>query len=264
MSADHPLLVDSRPDGVSVVTLNRPERLNALDDELFVALGETFEGLAVDPSVRVVVVTGAGRAFCAGADLVHAQQGGPPVPDLDGTVEWMRWVAHRGPLALYRLPQPTIAAVNGPAAGGGLGLALSCDLRIAAPAATFSAPFVRMGLGPDCGCSSLLPRVAGSALAIEMLLTGRRVGAEEALAAGLASRVCDDALAASLELAATIAAMPPEGPPRIKAAVRAAIGADHETVLTEVEPRLQAEGLVHPEFRARAAVWLAAAVRKPT
>jgi enoyl-CoA hydratase/carnithine racemase len=264
MSDEHPLLVESRPDGVTVVTLNRPERLNALNDELFGAIGDTFEGLALDPSVRVVVVTGAGKAFCAGADLVDAQQGGPPVPDHDGTVEWMRSVAHRGPLALYRLPQPTIAAVNGPAAGGGLGLALNCDLRIAAPTATFSAPFVRIGIGPDCGCSSLLPRIAGSALAMEMLLTGRRVGAAEAVDAGLASRVSYDALAASLELAATIAAMPPEGPPQIKAAVRAATGTDHETVLTEVEPRSQAGGLVHPEFRARASAWLAAAARKPT
>lgn len=258
------LVLFSIENRVALITVNDPDRRNALTDEMSSGLRAAVERAEADPDVHAVVVTGAGKAFCAGADLVDAQQGGPPVPDLDGTVEWMRSVAHRGPLALYRLPQPTIAAVNGPAAGGGLGLALNCDLRIAAPTATFSAPFVRMGIGPDCGCSSLLPRIAGSALAMEMLLTGRRVGAAEAVDAGLASRVSYDALAASLELAATIAAMPPEGPPQIKAAVRAATGTDHETVLTEVEPRGQAGGLVHPEFRARASAWLAAAARQPT
>lgn len=256
------LLVENRDDRIAVVTLNRPEQLNALDDPLFLALAETFEALAGDRSVRAVVVTGAGRAFCAGADLLSADNGGPPLPDLAGTTDWMRSVAHRGMLALYRLPQPTIAAVNGPAAGGGLGLALNCDVRIAAPTATFSAPFVRMGLGPDCGCSSLLPRIAGSSLAMEMLLSGRRIDAAEALNARLVSRVEDDALAASLELASAIAAMPAEGPPRIKAMVRAAASTDHETVLSEIEPHRQAEALVHPEFRRRAASWLAAARAK--
>jgi enoyl-CoA hydratase/carnithine racemase len=256
--SDEILRVDRHDDGIAVVVLNRPEHLNALDQSLLEAVRDTFESLREDRSVRVVIVTGQGRAFCARFDLHALGPGSGPPSDLAGATEWMQSV-QRGPLALYQLEQPTIAAVNGAAAGGGLGLALGCDLRIAAPSATFSAPFVRMGLGPDFGCAGLLPRIVGMTRAMEILLSARRVGAEEALAIGLASRIADDPLAASLALAREIAAMPAEGPARVKAMVRAAATADHVAVLTEIEPRGQAAALVHPDFRALAASWLAAA-----
>jgi len=246
--------VDRPGDGVAVVVLNRPARLNALDDALFAELPLAFDALSRDQAVRVVVVTGAGDGFCAGADLVGGE---PPPSDLDGAKAWMQ-AAQRGPSALFGLPQPTIAAVNGPAAGGGLGLALACDIRIASPTATFSAPFVRMGLTPDFGVSRLLPRTVGTALAMELMLTGRRVDSGEAARSGLVLQVSNDALAASLALAGQIASMPADTVNRIKALVRAAGGADHETVLRELEPAAQAAGLSDPRFQARVSAWFAA------
>jgi enoyl-CoA hydratase/carnithine racemase len=252
------LRVDRPADGVAVVVLNRPDRLNALDERLFAELPRVFDGLAADDAVRVVVVTGAGPGFCAGADLVGAR----PPSDFTGAKAWMQEV-HRGPLAVWRLPQPTIAAVNGPAAGGGLGLALSCDIRIAGPSATFSAPFVRMGLVPDFGVSRLLPRIAGTSVAMELVLTGRKLGAEEALRIGLISRLTEDPLAASLALAERIATMPGGATQRIKALIRDAAGSDHEAVLGELEPTAQALGISDPQFVERVTAWHATKSGRP-
>ena len=252
--------VDRPHDGVAVVVLNRPGRLNALDGALFAELPRVFEALSRDEGVRVVVLAGAGDGFCAGADLVGGES---PPSDFDGAKAWMQAV-QRGPLALYRLPQPTIAAVSGPAAGGGLGLALACDIRIAAPTAAFSAPFVRMGLTPDFGVSRLLPRTVGTALAMELMLTGRRVDAEEAALTGLVSQVTDDPLAASVALAGRISSMPAASVQRIKALVRDAADADHETVLGELEPAAQAAGLSDGRFQERVSAWFAAKSQPPT
>jgi enoyl-CoA hydratase/carnithine racemase len=195
-------------------------------------------------------LTGAGAGFCAGADLAGAR---PPL-DFGGAKSWMQEV-HRGPLALWRLTQPTIAAVNGPAAGGGLGLALSCDIRIAGPDATFSAPFVRMGLVPDFGVSRLLPRIVGTSAAMELILTGRNVGAEEAARIGLISQIAEDPLAAGVALAERIAAMPASATRRIKALMRDASDSDHEAVLSELEPDAQAAGISDPQFIERVTAW---------
>lgn len=243
--------VDRPRDGVAVVILNRPHRFNALDGALFDELPRVFHELSRDQTVHVVVLTGAGDGFCAGADLVE----GSSLPsDFGGAKAWMQ-AAQRGPLALYELPQPTIAAVNGPAAGGGLGLALACDIRIAAPTATFSAPFVRMGLTPDFGVSRLLPKAVGRALAMELMLTGRTLDADDAALAGLVLRVSDDVLTASIALAAQIASMPADTVRRIKALVRDAADAAHATVLSALEPAAQATGLSDPRFQERASTW---------
>jgi enoyl-CoA hydratase/carnithine racemase len=246
------LRVEHPGEGVALVTLTRPERLNALDDELLLrALPDTFAGLATDASVRAVVVTGEGRGFCAGADLDCSGFSQPtPLEAAEFTAR-----THRTPVNVRRLPQPTIAAVNGPAVGAGFGLALACDLRYAGPGARFGAPFAAMGLVPDFGVSYFLPRVLGTACALDLLLTGRFVGAEEALALGLVSRVEEDVVAAALETALALAAMPPFALAMTKANVYRAMELDLVGEVLEQEVRSQAVALHGSEFPDRFAAW---------
>ena len=209
------LLVDQPERGVTRITLNRPERLNAMNAELIGELHDTLTAIAADPSCRVVLLTGAGRGFCAGLDL--GGYGSAPSSDGLGRVEaGFATQTHIAALVprLRSLPQPVIAAVNGPAAGGGLALALACDIRIASPSARFNVAFVRLGLsGCDIGVSWLLPRLVGASRAWELMLTGRIIEAEEADRIGLVLRVVpDDALlGAALETAGLIAANAPWG-----------------------------------------------------
>ena len=248
------LRVEHPSDGVALVTLDRPERLNALNDELLLtALPETFANLAVDASVRVVVVTGEGRGFCAGADLDCSGFSQPtPLESAQFTAR-----SHQTPVNVRRLPQPTIAAVNGPAVGAGFGLALACDLRFAGPDARFGAPFAGMGLVPDFGVSYFLPRFVGTATALDILFSGRLVGAEEALALGLVSRIEQDVLAAALESAAVLAAMPPFALATTKANVYRAMELDLVGEVLEQEVRAQAVALHGSEFPERYAAWRA-------
>lgn len=178
MSAPALVLVE-QAEGIATVTLNRPDRLNALDTALCDALIVQLEQVAGDPAVRVVIVTGTGRAFCAGADLgVLARDG-----------EALVAAGKRVALLLRDAPQPVIAAVNGPAAGGGANLALACDYRIAGGDATIGQVFPRLGLGPDWGGSYFLPRLVRPSVALELVWSGRMVPAAEALALGLYDRV---------------------------------------------------------------------------
>lgn len=246
------LRVEHPSAGVALVTLTRPERMNALDDELLLrTLPETFDRLAADPSVRVVVVTGEGRGFCSGADL-DSSGFTQPTP-----VQAAQFVArtHRTPVIVRRLPQPTIAAVNGPAVGAGFGLALACDLRYAAPGARFGAPFATMGLVPDFGVSYFLPRLIGTAPALDLLLTGRFVDAEEALALGLVSRLESDVVATALETAGALAAMAPFALSATKANVYRAMELDLVAEVLEQEVRSQAVALHGSEFPDRFARW---------
>jgi enoyl-CoA hydratase len=182
--------------GIRVVTLDRPERLNAMDGALIDDLHGVLDELAADPEVRVVVLTGAGRGFCAGLDL----QSSPPtgIAASDGRGRAQRGMDLQQRIAtlvpkLRGLRVPVIAAVNGAAAGGGLALALACDIRIAGAAAKFNVAFVRIGLsGCDIGVSWLLPRAIGTTRAYEMMLTGRMVHAEEAERIGLVVRTVPD------------------------------------------------------------------------
>ncbi len=175
-------------DGVATVTLNRPEALNALNATLRAELRAVLKGVAKDPSVRAVVLTGAGRAFCSGADL----RGGPDERDFRRVL-----VDEYHPIieALRELPKPIVAAVNGAAAGAGLSLAFAADLVVAAESARFVVAFHRIGLVPDSGLTRVLVRALGRHRAFELLLGERHLDAAEATAAGLlAATVPDDRL----------------------------------------------------------------------
>ena len=195
------LITESRND-VALLRLNRPERLNALNRDLLRAIDESCGQLEKDTTVRAVVITGGGdRAFCAGADI----------NELDGissgdALRLMR-LGQRIFDRLAALPQPVIAAVNGPALGGGCELALACDIRFAGARARFGQPEIKLANLPGWGGTQRLPRVIGPARATHMILSGEPVDAETAMQWGLATRVCDDAalLEESLSFAHTLA-----------------------------------------------------------
>ena len=188
------VVVESERPGVAKVTLNRPERLNAMNYELVHGLYDALDTLAGDPSCRVIVLTGAGRGFCAGLDL---SEGASP-PEARGLGRAQAGMTVQKMIAglvpkMRSVPQPIIAAVNGAASGGGLALALASDVRVAAASARFNVAFVRVGLsGCDIGVSWLLPRLIGASRAFELLLTGRLIDATEADRIGLVTRVVAD------------------------------------------------------------------------
>lgn len=234
------LLVSRPTDGVLQITLNRPEKLNALTFGMFDELTSLCRALEGDPAVRVVVLTGAGKGFCAGLDLdaVAALLEMTPYEFLRGQEKWAG-----AALALRHLTTPVVAAVNGAAAGAGFSLALAADLRVASVKAKFNAAFIRVGLtGGDMGSSWLLPRVVGLGLANELLLTGRFVFADEALRIGLVNQVCkpDQLLPVSLELARGIMANTPFGVRLTKQVIQANLGAATLAGGIELENRNQA------------------------
>ena len=209
-------------DGVADVRMNRPDKLNALDGAMFAALAETGEALAADTSVRVVVLSGEGRSFCAGLDFggFQAMAGGDtddgaalrrlaadPVERLPGRI------TNLGQQAVYawtEMPQPVIAAVSGHALGGGIQVALGADLRIVAPDVKMSVLEIKWGLVPDMTGTAQLVRLVGLDVAKELTFTGRMVDGAEAVRIGLATRVADDPRAAALELAGEIGGRSPE------------------------------------------------------
>jgi enoyl-CoA hydratase/carnithine racemase len=194
--------------GVALVTLNLPKLRNAMTTELTDAWAVAMERVASDRSLRAVVVTGAGSAFCSGADLSWLDQGNLS----DNTPDRLRdkmLPFYRTWLAPQQISVPVVAAVNGPAVGAGLCLALACDLRYAAPSATFSAPFTQLGTHGGMAVSWLLPEAVGTPRAREMLYTGRVVSAEEAQAWGLVSEVAEDVVGRAVEVAESVARAAP-------------------------------------------------------
>ena len=183
------VLIEKARPHVALVTLNRPERMNAMAFDVMVPLRQALEEVGQDNDVRVVVLTGAGSGFCAGADLEDAG----PVPDIDGLTR--PGIARRAMgilddvvLALRKMPQPVIGAINGPAIGGGFCLSLATDIRIASDLAYFCAAGIKNGLtATELGMSYLLPRAIGSSRAFEIMISGRDVDAEEAARIGLVS-----------------------------------------------------------------------------
>jgi 2-(1,2-epoxy-1,2-dihydrophenyl)acetyl-CoA isomerase len=230
---DEALLVEAA-DGVATLTLNRPAALNALDSSLKAALAAAFRSIARDAAVRVVVLTGAGRAFCAGQDLrEHASHAGASADELRASYNPLI-------LALRGLEKPVIAAVNGVAAGAGVSLALACDLRVAATEASFVLAFARIGLVPDSGATWFLPRLVGPARAAELAFLGDPVGAEEALRIGLVNRmVPGESLAAETRaLALRLASAAPRALALTKRALNRSLDASLEDQL-EYEAILQ-------------------------
>lgn len=202
------LRAERRADGVAVLTLDNPDRRNAMSEEMTASWVAAVDNLAGDPGVRAVVVTGEGSAFCSGGDT--AWIAGEPDAEVDHLRT--RMVAfYRAWLSIRRLEVPTIAAVNGPAIGAGLCLALACDLRYAASSARLGAPFVQLGIHPGMAATYLLPNVVGLAHARDLLLTGRVVDADESMRMGMVSRVFPDDgfLDRVLEVASEIAASAP-------------------------------------------------------
>lgn len=181
---------------VAVVTIDRQSALNALDQDVLMELALAFEIAEADANVRALVLTGAGRAFVAGADISALRQLSDAFGGREASLSGQDVTN-----TLAALPFPTIAAINGFALGGGLELALAADLRVAAPGAKLGLPEVGLGLIPGYGGTQRLPRLIGQGRALDMILTGRHVGADEALAMGLVNRVVDDALVGAMELA---------------------------------------------------------------
>ena len=203
------LLYDVR-ERIATLTLNRPERLNALGDTLREDLYDAVMRSGADPNVGVLVITGAGRGFCSGGDVKsmnEREQSGQS----STTGERLAPVRDRVILAMRDCPKPIIAAVNGAAAGAGMNLALACDLRIAASSARFSQAFVNRGLAPDWGGTYFLPRVVGTAKACELIFTGDTIDAAEALRLGILNAVVppEELMAETHKLARKIAGGPP-------------------------------------------------------
>jgi enoyl-CoA hydratase/carnithine racemase len=240
---DHPyqtLLVEERVPGIAVVTLNRPARYNAMTAEMFDELERMAADLDDDDGLRAVIVTGAGKGFCAGYDLADAAG----LADL-GALGMLRLQerAARALLAVRSLRVPVIAAVNGPAAGGGFALALAADIRIAATAAAFSAAMVKIGLSAgDLGISWLLTRLIGPAHTSEICFTARSVPAAEALTLGLVNAVTEPEalLDEALILAQAIAANSPGGVQLSKRAIQANMETASYAAALELENRGQA------------------------
>jgi len=251
------VLIVEREGPVATLIMNRPQTKNALDPELLHALASGLAEVAADPSVRAVVLTGAGDAFCSGADLKGA------LGDLDAGLDLGPRIAQFHALirAIVQARKPFIAAVRGPAVGFGADLALACDLRVLSPDAYLQEKFVAIGLMPDGGGSFWLPRLVGIGRALEYLLLGTRIDASLALSLGLANRVADDERAQAQGLAATLAAGPPLALAAIKSAVRESASGGIEAAL-EREKHGQSALLGSVDFREGVAAW--AAKRSPT
>jgi 2-(1,2-epoxy-1,2-dihydrophenyl)acetyl-CoA isomerase len=208
-------------DGIATLTLNRPEKLNAYTTEMGDEVTAALRGWRDDAQVRAVILTGAGRGFCAGVDLEHlrAHRAGQNVsrgPRL-GEEDFLRKL----PLEMAEYPKPLIGAVNGAAIGVGVTMILPCDIRVAADSAKLGLAFVKLGILPGLGSTHLLPRIVGRAKALELVLTARTISAAEALECGLVNRVVpgEKLMAEARELAALIAANPPAAVAAAKAAI---------------------------------------------
>jgi len=206
MTALTHLRVDRPSSGVALITLDLPEKRNMMSEEMTASWTRTIDELALDPSVRVVVVTGAGSAFCSGGDPAWIAS----EPDAGVDRLRTRMIAfYRAWLSIRRLEVPTIAAINGPAIGAGLCMPLACDIRYAAAGARMGVPFVKLGMHPGMAGTYLLPDVVGPSAARDLMLTGRLVDADEALRLGLVSRVIEpetfleEVLRTAAEVAAT-------------------------------------------------------------
>lgn len=237
---------------IALITVNDPDRRNALTGEMSAGLRASVARAEAHADVHAVIVTGAGSAFCAGADLAALASANSAAAE-----EGLRQL-YDGFLAVADCALPTVAAVNGPAVGAGLNLALACDVRIAGPRALFDPRFQKLGIHPGGGATWMLQRAAGPEVARAALLFGMRFDAEAAVRHGVALRVADDPVAAAFELAAGPASAPREVVVATKATMRATISpgsvdTDQHTFAVQAEIGPQAESIRSPEFAKRLA-----------
>jgi 2-(1,2-epoxy-1,2-dihydrophenyl)acetyl-CoA isomerase len=246
MSMDETAVLLEKRAGYYVVTLNRPQRLNALTEAMHVELQRVLDEASADESCRALLLTGAGRGFCTGQDLNDRLAKPGETVVLGGTLE-----AYYNPLVrrLRALPFPVVAAVNGVAAGAGANIALACDIVLAARSATFVQSFARIGLIPDSGGTYILPRLVGAARARALALTAEPLPAEQAAAWGMIWKVTDDdALMAEAEaLCARFANAPTAGLALIKLALDASWDNDLDAQL-DLERELQREASLTPDY----------------
>jgi 2-(1,2-epoxy-1,2-dihydrophenyl)acetyl-CoA isomerase len=234
-------------DGVAHIELNRPEAANALDLELARALRVSVEQAGADEGARVVLVTGAGKRFCAGGDVRSFDAARDPAE----YIHVLATEADAGIRALADLPKPVIAGVHGAVAGAGLAVMLSCDLVVADAATKFAFGYPGIGLTPDCGLSWLLPRAMGQQRALSFALGGRTLFPDEALASGLVSEIADDALTRARELAESLAAGPARALGETRRLLRASgettrvlAGAEEARVISEMMQGEEARALI--------------------
>src|ERR1700674_410703 len=231
-----PVVLETRHDTLVVLSMNRPDRLNALNNELASTLNDALARVALDESVRVVILTGAGRAFCAGGDLGHIRKGRE-----SGDVKQLEPLLRSGMqmvLKMRTMPQPVIPAVNGPAAGAGMNIALAADFRIAAEDATFGQNFAKVGLFPDYGGTFFLPQLVGPSMAAELFYTGDMIDAQTAFRLGLVNRVVPaERLEAEVKAFAQKIA---QGPPlAIRATKQALFGSGRKALEEALENEVQ-------------------------
>jgi len=213
-ASDYETITLERRGHVGVLTLNRPDRLNAINRTMMAEVPAAVATVKADDAFRALVVTGAGKGFCAGADLMGAGQavaGNPPEPkDQFERIDELGWVG-RWAMMWAGLDKPTIGAINGVAAGAGMSTALGCDVRIGSEAARFKSVFIERSLSPDSGLSFFLPRIVGYAAAADLIFTSRAVGAEEAKTLGLLNRLvgADELVDAAVDYANEMTRWPP-------------------------------------------------------
>ena len=258
LTATETLTVQKPDAGVAVLQLNRPQRLNAINDVMVGELTEMLADLAADTSVNAVVLTGAGRGFCSGIDM---RDFGPDIPEATApAIDRLRFQERMAslPQAIRDIPQPVIAAVNGPCVGAGLALCLAADIRICSTTATFGNAAILLGLsGAEMGMSYFLPRVVGASVAADWMLTGRIVSAEEADRRGLVSEMVEPALLSerALEIATRIAELAPLGVQLTKRAVQVNTDAAGLQSALELENRNQVLSHATEEAAARRQTW---------
>jgi enoyl-CoA hydratase len=245
---------ESPRDGIGLITLNRPKRLNAINLDMLEELHGLFQRIGTDEAVRVIIITGAGRGFCSGADLLDeriASQAATLFSSAAAHLIKIQRVYSRLIVDMRRLPQPIIAAVNGPAAGGGMCIALAADVIVAGARAAFTPSFINIGLsGGELGSSYFLPKLVGNARAADILLTGRTVDAAEADKIGLVSRLADDGkvMNVALQIATDMLDKTPLGLQLTKEALNQNQHAPSLESAVELENRNQSILCVTPEF----------------
>ena len=258
MPVTETLDVDTPSDGVLLVRLNRPNRLNAINQVMRDELAQLLASVASDPAVQVVVITGAGRGFCSGIDI---RDFGPGMPEAtDPAIDRLRFQEAMAGLArgVADLPQVVIAAINGPCVGAGLAISLAADIRICSTAATFGNAAILLGLsGAEMGMSYHLPRIVGAGVAADWMITGRTVSADEADRRGLVSRLVepDELVDRAVEIATGIAALAPLGVQLTKRALQVNIGAAGLEAALELENRNQVLSHATDDAAARRGNW---------